>query len=128
MAKQTAVSGDDALFQGEDHTFVFTILTEAETAAIDITGWTLSWMVKRNKSDADLSALLSKTTAAGIVISGVFNSAPATNTQIATVTVDDTDTTAIPEGLYHHELKRMDAGFETVLGYGIFELVQGVIR
>ena len=129
MAKQTPISGDEALFQGEDHTFVLTILNAAETAAIDITTWTLSWMVKRYTSDADAAALITKTAAAsGIVISGVFNSVPATNTQIATVTLDDTDTTAIGEGLYHHELKRTDAGFETILAYGAFELVQGVHR
>ncbi len=124
MAKETALE----LFQGEDRKYVFTVLNAAETAAVDITGWTLSWMVKRFKADADLSALLTKTTAAGIVISGVYNSVPATNTQIATVTVDDTDTTAIAEGLYAHELKRMDNTFETVLSHGTFELVQGVVR
>lgn len=128
MAKEQPISGDDAYFQGTDFTYPFTIKNGAETACVDITGWALSWMVKRYQSDADLSALVTKTTVAGIVISGVFNSVPATNTQIATVTVDDTDTTAIPEGLYHHELKRTDNGFETVLAFGAFALVQGVHR
>ena len=124
MAKETALE----LFQGEDRLYVFTVLNVAETAAIDISGWTLSWMVKRYNGDADLSALVSKTTSAGIVISGTFNATPAVNTQVATVTVDDTDTISVSEGTYSHELKRMDAGFETVLSYGVFELIQGVVR
>lgn len=125
MAKETALQ----LFQGEDRRYLFTILDVAEAVAIDITTWTLSFMVKRYTSDADASALITKTAAAsGIVISGTFNSVPATNTQIATVTVEDSDTTAIGEGLYHYELKRTDAGFETILAYGAFELIQGVHR
>src|SRR6185369_17246673 len=103
MAKETSLE----LFQGEDRRFVFSILNTAETTAIDIAGWTLSWMVKRYNGDADLSALVSKTTSAGIVISGTFNASPTVNTQIATVTVDDTDTLSVAEGVYGHELKRM---------------------
>jgi hypothetical protein len=124
MAKDTALQ----LFQGEDRQFIFTILNSTETAAIDIAGWTLSWMVKRYRSDTDVTALVSKTTVSGIVISGVYNSVPATNTQVATVTVDDTDTIAVAGGLYSYELKRMDNGFETVLAFGSFNLEQGVIR
>ena len=124
MAKQTALE----LFQGEDHKYVFTIKNGAQTTCIDIAGWTLSFMVKQYKSDADLSAVVTKTTAAGIVISGTFNANPAVNTQVATVTVDDTDTIAVTDRLYSYELKRMDAGFETVLAYGTFNLIQGVIR
>jgi hypothetical protein len=123
------------LFQGEDRRYIFTVLNVAETTAIDISGWSLSWMVKRNRGDADASALVSKSTAvSGIAISGTFNADPDVNTQIATVTVDDTDTVSslsvivVPDGLYSHELKRMDAGFETVLSYGDFNLIQGVVR
>lgn len=122
MAKAT----NTRLFLGEDHQFVFTTLNAAETAAIDVSGWTLSWMLKRAISDADLSALLEKTTLAGIAITGVYNSVPSLNTQVATVTILDTDTTALPEVLAHYELKRMDAGFETVLAYGTLELVRAV--
>jgi len=125
MAKKTPAH----IFLGEDRQFVFTILNQAETVVIDITGWALSWMVKRYKSDADLSAILTKTTGgAGIVISGVFNALPATNTQIATVTVADTDTATLTEELCHWELKRTDPGFETVLAYGTLELILAVHR
>ena len=51
---------------------------------------------------------------------------PATNTQVATVTILDTETSPLPEVLAQYELKRMDAGFETVLAYGTLELVRAV--
>lgn len=122
MAKKTPAH----LFLGEDHQFVFTILNDAETAVVDISGWNISWMVKRRKTDLDAAALLTKTVGAGIVISGIFNAAPAVNTQVATVTVADTDTTSITEGLVYYELKRTDNNSETVLAYGTLELLRAV--
>jgi hypothetical protein len=126
MAKET----HDDIFLGTDFERVFHIKNEDESASINILGWAISWMVKRHKDQADLLALLTKTTAGGaLVISGSYNADPAVNTQRVTLTVADTDTdTAINEGLYHWELKRTDAGFETVLAYGTFECVQGVHR
>ena len=47
MAKETAARLD----LSDDFTYPFTILNGAETLAVDITGWALSWMVKRRKSD-----------------------------------------------------------------------------
>ena len=126
MAKET----HDDIFLGTDFERVFHIKNEDESAAINILGWAISWMVKRHKDQSDLSASLTKTTGLGhIVIAGSYNSDPAVNTQRATLTVADTDTdTAISEGLYHWELKRTDAGFEVVLDYGTLECVQGVHR
>lgn len=124
MAKETAAE----YFIGTDHQFVYEILNEGETAAINIASWTLSWMVKRRKSDADVDAVLTKTTTSGIAIDGTFNATPGTNTQVATVTVDDTDTLTLPPGSYYAELKRTDAGFETVLAYGVLTIKRGVHR
>jgi hypothetical protein len=124
MAKETTAT----LYLGADHTYPFTILNQAETLAVDISGWALSWMVKRRKSDADAAAVLTKTTVSGIVISGTYNATITTNTQVATVTVADTDTDAIAEGLYHYELKRTDAGLETPLAFGTLTLKRGVHR
>lgn len=111
---------------GRDKQFVFTVLNDAQTAAIDITGWALSWMVKRYLSDLDGAALLTKTTGSGIAISGVFNATPSLNTQVATVTVLDTDTLTIAEGLAPYEFERTDANFETPLAFGFIELIRGV--
>lgn len=128
MAKET----QDEFFLGTDFERVFHILNDDEDASVEIGGWALSWMVKRHKEQADNAALLTKTTGAGdIVISGSYNADPNVNTQRATLTVTDdaTDTEAeVPPGVYHWELKRTDAGFETVLAYGTLECIQGVHR
>jgi hypothetical protein len=114
VAKETNLTGSNGLFLGVDFTYPFTIKNSAETAVVEITGWALSWMVKRYKSDADLSAILTKTTSSGITISGTYNSSPSVNTQVATVAIADTDTASLYQGLYHFELKRTDDGSETV--------------
>ena len=133
MAKLTATE----LWIGEDHQFKFTVLDDEEVVAIDITTWSLSWMVKRRRSHADSLALLLKVTtggAPGIVIGGTFNAAPETNTQVATVSVDDIDTdgsglvAAIQPVLAYYELKRMTPGGEAPLAYGPLVFRQGVHR
>ena len=124
MAKETNLE----LRLERDFAYDFTILNAAESAAEDIAGWGLSFMVKRHTSDADAAALLTKTTPTGIVISGTWNATPSVNTQIATVTIADTDTTSVKPGAYFYELERTDAGLETTLAYGVLECVQGVQR
>jgi hypothetical protein len=111
----------DSYFTGEDKSLVFTIYQADGTTAQNITGWALSWMVKRNATDADGSALVTKTTAGG----GVVLTTPASG--VCTVTVEDTDIANIVGGnSYVHELKRTDAGAETVLSYGSLVLGQAV--
>lgn len=125
MAKETS----DELFLGTDLTRTFHIKNEAEDTSINITGFALSWMVKRYKSDADASAILTKTTGGShIVIAGTFNGTPTSNAQRATLTLADTDTATLNPGLYHWELKRTDDGSETVYAYGKMEFIQGVHR
>lgn len=125
MAKETA----DEIWLGTDLTRSFHIKDEAETTSINITGFALSYMVKRDKDDADASAILTKTTAGGaIVIAGSFNATPASNAQRATLTLADTDTSSLYGGLYHWELKRTDDGSETVYAYGRMTFIRGVHR
>ena len=124
MAKQTTLPAYDL---GTDFAYVFEILNETETAALDIGGWALSFMVKSDREDHDAAALVTKTTAAGgIVIAGVFDAAPATNAQRATVTLEDSDTDATMRGTKWWELKRTDAGLETILAYGTVPFRRGV--
>ena len=113
---------------GRDHQFECEILNTAQTAAVDISTWALAWMVKRYTSDADVAALVSKTTGAGIAVTGSFDADPEDNTQLAVVTIEDSDTTSLNPGLYFHELKRTDAGFETTLIYGTIEFIERPIR
>lgn len=114
------------VYLGTDHALVFTIKNAAETACLDITSYTLTWMLKRYVDDADGSAILTKTLASGIAISGTFNSDPDVNTQVATVTILDTETDSVSPGLYYQELKRTDAGLEAVLAVGPLDFVKGV--
>lgn len=129
MAEVFAISGDDyAYYIGSDRQFSYHVKNQALTTSVDITGWTLSWMVKRFASDADVSALVTKTTVSGITISGTFNASITVNAQRAVVTITDSDTTALYPGLFSYELKRMDDGFEVPLATGLIEFRQGVIR
>jgi hypothetical protein len=126
MAKETTL---EPLFLGTDFQYIFDIRNDAEDTSLDITGWALSFMLKRRFDDLDAAAILTKTTAGGsVVIAGTFNSDPDTNAQRATVTITDTDTENLRQGMVRWELKRMDDGFETILAYGQVDLARGVHR
>lgn len=122
--KRVNIRTDDALAIGTDHQFIFHIKNDDESASVDITGWTLSFRIKRKLTDADAAALVTKTASVG----GSFNSTPTLNAQRATVTVEDTDTDTVTPGVCYYELKRTDAGFETILVHGTINLWQAVHR
>jgi hypothetical protein len=82
----------------------------------------ISWMLKQKATDTDAQAKITKTTAAG----SIALTTPLSG--ICTVTVEDTDTDGLRANTYWHELKRTDAGFETILSYGACELLQSVHR
>jgi hypothetical protein len=114
---------------GTDQAYDVTVYTsEAKTTVREITGWALSFFVKRKATDADNVALVTKTSGSGIAISGSFNASPASNTQIATVTIADTDTDSLNAGVYRWELKRTDAGSEARVAYGTISFNQTVHR
>lgn len=123
MAKQTTLN---PLFLNTDKAYIFHIQNEDEDQAIDISGWALSFMIKLSLTDADADALVTKTTASGISIAGLYNVTPASNAQRATVTILDTDTHTLKSGNRSWELKRTDDGFETVLAYGVVPLTKAV--
>lgn len=116
MAIEANITKDDGWYLGEDKSLAFTVYQSDGTTPQDMTGWALSWRIKKKRTDADASAILTKTTASGISIS----------TSVATVTVADTDTDALTARGYYHELKRTDAGFEAVLSQGVAVLQRGV--
>jgi hypothetical protein len=62
--------------------------------------------------------LLTKTTGAGVTVTGIYHVDRSLNTQRVVVTLEDTDTELLEGGNFAHALKRTDAGLETVLGYG----------
>lgn len=122
MAKATNLK----LFIGTDFTFNFTVLNAAETEAQDVSAWAVSWMLKSDPNISDASASVTKTSGSGISVSGTWNATPASSTQRLVVVLEDTDTSSLTPGTYYWELKRTDAGSETVLGYGLLSLVRGV--
>lgn len=135
MSIEQNLTSEDNFFIGCDYTIRCEILQADEATPQNITGWALSWLVKKRKSDADADAVVTKTTASGITISGVYNADRATNTQRAVIALADTDTSAagspaaaLERGYYRHELKRTDDGSETVLLEGSLYLKQAVHR
>lgn len=130
MGYTANIDAADGWYLGEDKSLRITVYTSTATAdtieagtatAENITGWALSWMLKRKLSDADVDAALTKTTVSGIALT-----TPASG--LCTVTVADTDTDALSPGTYVHELKRTDAGNEAVLVQGTVELLRAVHR
>lgn len=125
MAKETPIE----IFLGTDVLLEYTILDSDEDAAVEITGWALSFMIKPTRITLDADALVTKTTAgATITISGTYNADPDTNTQVATVSILDTNTSTLDPQNAWWELKRTDDGFETVLAYGRVNLIRSVHR
>lgn len=121
MAIEANIPDASDWFTGEDKALVFTIYESDETTPQDITGWTVSWRLKRRQSDADSAALLTKTVGGGISLTTPLSG-------VLTVSVADTDTDAILAGSYFHELKRTTDGSETVLSFGSAVLKQALHR
>lgn len=119
MAVEHNITADDQWFTGEDKSLVFTVYQSDGSTAEDITGWSLSWMLKRNKRDADADALITKTTGDGIALT-------TPESGVCTVSVADTETEDLRGGRYYHELKRTDAGSEAVLSYGSAQVQQSI--
>lgn len=125
MAMKQDITAADLWFAGEDKQLEFEILQSDGVTPQDVTGWALEWTVRKYPWNADPPSV-QKTTAAtpgGIAITGTYNSVRGSNTQRVVVTVADTDTETLSPLTYAHALKRVDAGSETVLAYGDFELL-----
>jgi len=121
MAIRDDIDADDDFFTGEDKTITATIYQADGTTPQNITGWSLSYLWKRAKTDADAEAVLVKTTTAGITLTTPVSGE-------CTITIADTDTDGLVARQYWHELKRTDAGSETVLTTGTVELQQAAHR
>lgn len=109
-------------FTGEAKNLKFVVSQDDDVTPQNITGWSLSWMVKEvgdNIPDSD--ALITKTTAGG----GITLTTPSSG--ICTVTLAAADIVGIKANMsYRHELKRVDASAPTVLSQGLFILQQAV--
>lgn len=119
MAIEQNITNDDDWFINEDKELPLTIYQADETTPQDVSGWALSFMLKRNSSD--VTAKITKTTAGG---GGITFTTPASG--LVLITVQDTDTAALKAGTYMYEVKRTDDGSETVLTHGTVLLKQAV--
>lgn len=107
MATQSNITASDYWFIGEDKTLSFAVV-DASAVAVNITGWALEWVLRRDAGDA---ALITKTVGSGITITNGAGG-------LCSVAIADTDTDNLDEGGYWHALRRTDAGTETVLSFG----------
>ena len=121
MAIRDDISKDDDLYTGEDKTLTVTIYQADGITPQNITGWALSYRWKRSPKDADSEAVMTKTTSSGITLT-----TPASG--LCTVAIADTDTDSLEAQTYYHEMKRTDAGSETVLTTGTVVLQQAIHR
>ncbi len=112
MSRRSDIKTTDYWFKGEDKVFQFTIQDSAG-AAVDITGWTLSWAIATARG-----------TAPALTVAGAITDAA---NGVCTVTIADTDTDGLTAQTYEYDLKRTDAGSEAILAHGRAVLQEPVI-
>jgi hypothetical protein len=122
MAIERNITTNDDFFLGEDKVLPDTIYQSDGITLQNVTGWTISFMVKKHATDLDADAKVTKTTANG----GIVLTAPLSG--LITITLASADTASLPAGLYAYEVKRTDVFPKTVLTTGTLTLRQGVIR
>ena len=96
----------------ETKALAFTI-TDASDVAVNLTGVSLQWLLLRQAGDAESRAYINKTSA---TISGG-------SSNIATVTVDDSEYDTVEAGYYYYEL--WDRDNDVLLAYADAVLLPG---
>lgn len=120
MALKFDITEADRFFTNADKVIKFKIYQADGVTPQNITGWAMSWLLKRRLTDADSAALVTKTTGAGTITL----TTPLTGD--CELTVTDENTATVASGFYVHELKRTDAGAETPLCEGKARLRQSL--
>jgi hypothetical protein len=122
MAKNVTIGGNGDLFVGEDKGIRLEVL-DPEGYPVDLTGWTINFVVRLTDA-ADDPALLTKTA----TIAGTFDADRDINTQYAGIILSDDETNTFSAQTYRHSWKRMNGGYETLLAYGNFILELATAR
>jgi hypothetical protein len=109
---------DLAITRGDNETLTI-LVTDPDNndTPINLTGATLTWMVKRRPTDDDDDAILTKATGSGITLAN-----QTTDTGEATIAIDDTDTDALAPGTFYWELQSVDSATK------VYTLAGGRIR
>lgn len=107
MAKKVNITAGDGFYKNTN--FQLDFMVEKDGAPDNIAGWNMSCLIKKRATDADASAVLTKTTAAGgiLVIDGP--------TGHGRVQFAPADTVNLAAGFYFYEIKRTDTGLQTVI-------------
>jgi len=113
MAQRSEITAAAEWYTGTDHLFQVTVY-KADGTRQDISGWALSWLVKRGHGEPDAAALITKTTAGSPAEITIVDGPQGELEFLA----EAADTRDLPGGRYVHELKLVDAGEESVLMYG----------
>ncbi len=101
------------LVKGEDFEIDWTILSSSTGSAVDITGYTFAFKVKRKDSDADPS-LITPTITILVAASGTVK------------TVFAASGTVLLQGDYRYALWRTNSGSASCLAHGTFSVVDTV--
>jgi hypothetical protein len=125
MAERARIRSSDDWFIGTDQNLSFHVKDD-DGIPVNVSAFAFSWMLKYTVNDADADALITLTSGSGISVTGAYNVDPVVNTQRVIVTISDSNTDSLEADRYQHELKRTDAGLETVLAYGSAVLKRGV--
>lgn len=117
----------ETIKNGEDWPIELSVLDD-DGVPVDISGWSVRFLIKRRLRDADADAIIDKSTDDDLSISGTYNADPDVNTQVVTGTIADTETDGVVPGLCYFEWRRTDDGYERVLGDGVVRIARGVAR
>lgn len=109
-------SSDMILFRDNDATFQITVTQD--DSAYDLTGCTLNFYVKREVTEKNTDAVITKSTGSGISAGDA--------TGIVTLTIEDTDTTNLEIGYnFVYDIELVTAGgLKFTILRGIFRLRQ----
>lgn len=115
--------------RGDNEAYDLQVATGAGVA-IDLTGASLWFTVKKNSTHKDLQALIQKTTDDGIDLAyqGVATPSGADTTGQATIYLVPADTIKIVPGTYYYDVQMMISGIVTTLVSGDIEITADVTR
>lgn len=118
MAVNTVIGGIGTgdLFVGEDKQFkLFPVTDRYSGVPVNMTGWTVMFVVRKTPTTAD-PPIFSKV----CTIAGIYNVDPTQNTQYAYATLTQAELNTVKQAGYVYSFKRTDPGSNVVLAWGTF--------
>ena|SRR5688572_28806399 len=121
MAQKVDILDSDRWFTNADYAINCYIKQADGLTAQDVSGWTFSWLLKRRATDPDANAVLARTSSSLVRPIAIIDAAIG-HVRIP-IGAGDTDGT-VKSGMYTHELKRTDTGFEVPVIVGLAKLLR----